>query len=277
MTEPALSAPPPAAAAPVGWAAALAAVLRGTRAANPEPLPAGHIAVAQDCEGGAKRYRTVPLTGLAQARDALPPPERCLYGVQARASPCHLFWDLERKGVTAAESIRAAAAVWAACEASAVVQAGDRLHGLLLLRSVQPEKQSLHLHVVLAQPWAHVGHVALAARDAYAHLPDWARGWVDTGVWNVNRCFRIAGCHKRGKPPSTALQPVALDEFCTEEHAGDAQVAALAATLAARAPPSDAVMAAWSAAADVAGGPVLEVPEGAARGSVGSAARRTRT
>lgn len=228
--------------APPEWHLHLEGVLRGTRRDTPRPLPDGHIVLARDA-GPVKRYAAVPLSALARVQEALPAADRCLYAVQALCLPTHLFFDLERKGATWEDGLamvgRLLDLVLTTPTARFLLLSGGDV-------GAEPAygKVSFHLHVRDGPPFAHVGHTGVAARSVFVGLREDDRAWVDTTVYDRNRCFRLCGSSKASKPDGR-LRAVPGDRL-PERHRGRAAILDHAAEVE------------WSASVEVQGTPAQE-------------------
>ena len=132
-------------------------------------------------------------------QEALPAADRCLYAVQALCLPTHLFFDLERKGATWEDGLamvgRLLDLVLTTPTARFLLLSGGDV-------GAEPAygKVSFHLHVRDGPPFAHVGHTGVAARSVFVGLREDDRAWVDTTVYDRNRCFRLCGSSKASKP-----------------------------------------------------------------------------
>ena len=216
---------------------ALHAVLSGTRESNPAPVPDGHAVLAWDLPGcPTKRYTTAPLASLGAIVSSLPEESRSLYAMFALCNPCHVHLDLELAVGPAEAALSVESALRAvgslvrflatrlpddfACLLGQGEREGGAECGVLLLsagglgRQAAPNKASFHAHVRGRRPFRNVGHAAVLVRAWYgarAATDDGELGlrrWVDTSVYDQNRCFRLARCHKAGKDATTALRPV---------------------------------------------------------------------
>lgn len=238
-------------AAQPSWEHALCRVLQGSRLSNPDPVPQGHLVLAQDlpAPAGGKRYGTAVYADLPRLLEALPVAERCLYAMMTLCFGVDLYLDVENEAVPPGpDAFRAQVRLWESLSRFLRVH-GWEPKGLLVLRSDTPSKSSFHWHVRLDRPWRNVGHVAAVVRAWYEHLPADLRLWVDHKVYDQNRCFRLMGCRKGGKRDGTLvpLTPNDLQPCLGVEEADTAAAHRLACDLDRLRPSSAADAVRWSA------------------------------
>lgn len=189
-------------------------VLQGNRETTPCPLPAGHIAISQDyAYGKGKQYASLPLTDLPAFQRGLRAERRCLYAIQALVCPTHIYFDLEMQGGTWAKGFEVVDRLVTAIRS--VV--GDDVRVLLLSGGDVTQdpfkgKPSFHLHIRGPLPYRNAGHVGKVACSARALLSEEDKPWVDMGVYDKNRCFRLCGSHKTGKEGG-AFRQVPMDRL----------------------------------------------------------------
>lgn len=231
----------------VHWEDALCKVLSGTRTNNPEPVPRGHLVLAQDTEAGGKQYATVPYDSLPQFVDGLAEERRCLYAMMTLCFGVDIYLDLEHPTEPpGAPVLVIQARLWESL--AGFLRSNDwEPQGLLVLQSSTTRKSSFHWHVRLARPWRHVGHVAAVMRAWYATLAPELRVWVDHSVYDQNRCFRLMRCKKRNKRDGVLLPLTAADLPTDSDTDAAPCVTAFAAAMAALRPASDEEALLWSA------------------------------
>ena len=183
----------------------------------------------RDDEGGApKRWFVATPAEVDEGYARLPPQDRHVYEVIDARRPCWAYFDLEftrKDGLNAAVDGDALTkrVVSAACD-RLMVAAGERPLEIevIVLASARPTKFSRH--VVLRPHWTdgarraaplagsqHAGHLAevvvKALGDALTVQSDDARttSFVDTGVYTLDRCFRVWGSTKHGDDAGAAF------------------------------------------------------------------------
>ena len=163
-----------------------------------EEHPGAYEVWAEDVEGAYKRYIVATKAEIQYYLDSLDPKDRHLYEIIRGFYPCRLYLDIDGKGITGI---------------------GDLLSDLreFLFRIIDPKAKvefreltshregvfSMHVIVVVTKNgeewlWEDAYQAGEVVHQFIAAFPHYKEA-VDEGVYNLNRCFRLVECRKKGK------------------------------------------------------------------------------
>lgn len=193
-----------------------------SKRALPRPLPPGQVAIARDLHpgGGGKAFGCAPLQGLDERLLSLPPHLRCFYSVSVACRGIDWWVDVDAPLGPSSDASRlwsGLSLLLSVLDSSWSALPPDRL----LLFSPSDAKFSVHLHARFPGPaFASPQHLGSCVRGFLASLPSDSPAalldlvpFVDLSVYDSERCCRLFGCLKAGRPVSSCLRRL-LPEEC---------------------------------------------------------------
>ena len=163
-----------------------------------EKHPGAYQVWAEDVKGACKRYIVATKAEIQYYLDHLDPKDRHLYEIIRGHLKCRFYLDVDGTGLTGIGNLR------------------DDLRKFLI-KFIGPEAQvefreltshregvfSMHVIVVVTKNgeewlWENAYQVGEVVHQFIAAFPQYKEA-VDEGVYNMNRCFRLVMCCKKGR------------------------------------------------------------------------------